>query len=96
MGVAKQFDHEKIIALHVQGVKDMEIADELGCAKSTVSVVLSRWRRGNKMLANRQIDEGKVWALAWGGWNLENIADECGCSTSEAAAIIRKRMPSRA
>lgn len=94
-GRKRTLDHDQIIRLHAEGLKDKEVAERIGCSISSVSNILSRWRKAQRMKAGQfdTVDEGKIWALAFGGWTLTSIAEEVGCPVEQAAEVIRKRLP---
>jgi len=47
--MTKKIDNDRILDLYNQGLNDAEIADKLGCTRSTVTL----WRRNNKLPPHR-------------------------------------------
>jgi transcriptional regulator len=83
--IMKQIDDLKILNLHQQGLLNKEIAKNLGCSESTVTVRL------NKMgIKNIPVDKNKIEELHNSGLQDSEIAEILGCTRPNITHCLNK------
>ncbi len=87
----KQVNREQIIKLHQEGVSYQNIAESVGCSKSTVGKVLNEAGCSAKIF----LDKGKVLALHRAGWKVKDIAGDMGITEEDVREVLtaKKEVP---
>ncbi|UED31737.1 HNH endonuclease signature motif containing protein [Rhizobium ruizarguesonis] len=86
-GNPRRFDHDSILALHIIGRTQREIAEAVDCAQPTVSHVL---RRANVSPGSSYIDRDRIKAFHIGGLRPFMIARRVGCGPDSVSRILEE------
>ena len=87
----KGIDKDKVMELHQAGLRNGEIAKEVGCSPGRVSNIIREIKEAAKpkKVNINNIDKGKVGALWRAGWPLSEIAFEMHCEKEDVCIILR-------
>ncbi|MBX5165705.1 HNH endonuclease [Rhizobium sp. NZLR4b] len=86
-GKARSFDHDNILALHVSGMAQREIAKEVGCTQATVCYVL---RKAGVSPGSSYIDRDRIKAFHFEGLRPFMIAKRVGCDLDSVSRILEE------
>lgn len=86
-GNVRRLDHDTIVALHIIGKTQREIAKAVGCKQATVSYVL---RRANVSPGSSYIDRDRIKAFHIDGLRPFMIAKRVGCGPDSVSRILEE------
>ncbi|TAW18879.1 HNH endonuclease signature motif containing protein [Rhizobium ruizarguesonis] len=86
-GNTRRFDHDTIVALHIIGKTQREIAKAVGCKQAAVSYAL---RRANVSPGSSYIDRDRIKAFHIEGLGPFMIAKRVGCSADSVSRILEE------